>query len=115
MRPERLVVVVGTHTEVGKTWTSQQLLRSWRSRGFSVAARKPVQSFDPGSAMTDAQLLAAASSEDVHSVCPADRWYQRALAPPMAADVLNLPRIVLAELIEELRAQMAGPRRRGSR
>lgn len=103
MRPERLVAVVGTHTEVGKTWAGQQLLRTWRARGLSVAARKPVQSFDPGSTPTDAELLAAASAEDVHVVCPANRWYERAMAPPMAADALNRPRITLAQLIDEIR------------
>lgn len=102
MRPERLVAVLGTHTEVGKTWTCQQLLRIWRTNGFSVAARKPVQSFDAAAGPTDAELLAAASAEDVHSVCPANRWYQRAMAPPMAADALNRSRITLAELIAEL-------------
>ena len=47
MRPERLVFVTGTHTEVGKTWCATRLLRHWRSSGYSVEARKPVQSFDP--------------------------------------------------------------------
>jgi dethiobiotin synthetase len=103
MRPERLVAVVGTHTEVGKTWAGQQLLRNWRAQGMSVAARKPVQSFDAGTAPTDAELLAAASAEDVHSVCPANRWYRRAMAPPMAANALNQPRITLAQLIDETR------------
>ena len=102
MRPERLIAVVGTHTEVGKTWVGQQLLRTWRASGLSVAARKPVQSFDPGSAPTDAELLASASGEDVHAVCPAHRWYARAMAPPMAADVLDRSRITLADLIDEL-------------
>jgi dethiobiotin synthetase len=103
MRPERLVAVVGTHTEVGKTWAGQQLLQIWRAQGLSVAARKPVQSFDAGSDPTDAELLAATSAEDVHAVCPAHRWYERAMAPPMAADALCRPRITLAQLVDELR------------
>jgi dethiobiotin synthetase len=102
MRPERLVAVVGTHTEIGKTWAGQQLLRTWRTQGLSVAARKPVQSFEAGSGPTDAELLAAASEEDVHAVCPAHRWYARAVAPPMAADALDRPRIALAQLCDEL-------------
>ena len=102
MRPERLTVVVGTHTEVGKTWVSQKLLHSWSDKGLTVAARKPVQSFDADAAPTDAELLAKASAEDVHAVCPAHRWYERAMAPPMAADALNRPRIELAQLINEL-------------
>lgn len=103
MRPERLVAVVGTHTEVGKSWACQQLLRIWRARGLSVAARKPVQSFAAGSTSTDAELLAAASAEDVHAVCPASRWYGLAMAPPMAADALNRPRITLAQLVGEIK------------
>src|ERR1044072_2049126 len=78
MRPERLIVVVGTHTEVGKTWVCQKLIHLWKAKGLSVAARKPVQSFDAGSAPTDAELLAEASAEDVHTVCPSHRWDERA-------------------------------------
>jgi dethiobiotin synthetase len=103
MRPERLIVVVGTHTEVGKTWACQKLIHLWKAKGLSVAARKPVQSFDAGSAPTDAELLAEASAEDVHTVCPSHRWYERAMAPPMAADALDRPRIALAQLVVELR------------
>ena len=44
-RPRLLIGVLGTHTEVGKTWVSAQLLAQARSRGLRVAARKPVQSF----------------------------------------------------------------------
>lgn len=102
MRPERLVAVVGTATEVGKTWVCQQLLRAWRANGISVAARKPVQSFDADSGPTDAELLASASGEALHAVCPAHRWYARAMAPPMAADVLNGSRITLDCLIDEI-------------
>ena len=46
MRPERLVLVCGTGTEVGKTWVAARLLTELRSRGLPVAARKPAQSFD---------------------------------------------------------------------
>jgi dethiobiotin synthetase len=102
MRPERLIAVVGTGTEVGKTWVSQQLLRAWRANGISVAARKPVQSFDAGSGPTDAELLASASGEALHAVCPAHRWYARAMAPPMAADILAEDRITLDGLIDEI-------------
>lgn len=47
LRPQRLIVVVGTRTEVGKTWVTARLLRDLRASGRHVAARKPVQSFDP--------------------------------------------------------------------
>jgi dethiobiotin synthetase len=106
-RPDRLVVVVGTATEVGKTWVACRLLEHLRAAGVAVAARKPAQSFDPpGTAPappTDADLLAAASGEAPHDVCPPHRWYPRPLAPPMAADVLGLGPIALDDLAGELR------------
>src|SRR5207248_699099 len=72
-RPGTLVLVVGTGTEIGKTWLSARLLERWRAGGLSVAARKPAQSFDPGdpeAQRTDAQILAAASGEAPFTVCP---------------------------------------------
>ena len=45
VRPERVVLVCGTGTEVGKTWVCGRLLRELRDRGLSVSARKPAQSF----------------------------------------------------------------------
>ena len=48
VRPRRLVAVVGTGTDVGKTWVSARVLRDLRAAGLRVAARKPAQSFDPG-------------------------------------------------------------------
>ena len=47
VRPHRLVVVVGTGTDVGKTWVAARLLIDLRAAGVTVAARKPAQSFDP--------------------------------------------------------------------
>jgi len=103
-RPARLVVVVGTGTEVGKTWSSCRLLEHARSQQLRVAARKPVQSFDADSAEpTDADRLAAATGEPVESVCPRHRWYPVAMAPPMAAEVLEKPVLLLDALTEEIR------------
>ncbi len=109
-RPERLVVVAGTGTEVGKTWVACHLAAGLRSRGTTVAARKPAQSYDehdsPTSpdppADTDAALLGAATGEDPTTVCPPHRWYPVAMAPPMAADALGRARIGLTELVGEL-------------
>lgn len=104
-RPNRLLVVAGTGTEVGKTWVAARLLAALRSQGCSVAARKPAQSFDPGDdalGTTDAQLLGAASGEEPATVCPARRWYPVAMAPPMAAEHLGLPPVTLADLAAEL-------------
>ena len=80
-RPRMTVVVVaGTGTEVGKTWvTAGARGRAPRARGIAVAARKPVQSFAPDDdATTDADVLAAATGEDPHAVCPPHRWLPRA-------------------------------------
>jgi dethiobiotin synthetase len=72
-RPELLVVVVGTGTEVGKTWVSAHLLRDLRAEGHTVAARKPAQSFGPEDRTTDAHVLGGATGEDPTDVCPRHR------------------------------------------
>jgi dethiobiotin synthetase len=108
LRPERVVLVCGTGTEVGKTWVSSRLLRELRGRGATVAARKPAQSFDIDSeglrlgGATDAELLGAASGEHPGAVCHSFRSYHRAMAPPMAAEALGLPAFTVDDLIEEM-------------
>ena len=104
MRPHRLVVVVGTGTDVGKTWIADRLLRGLREAGATVAARKPAQSFDPADATEtrDAVVLAAASGETAEVVCPPERWYAVAMAPPMAADALGRPAFTLHDLVTAL-------------
>ncbi len=101
-RPERLVVVVGTGTEVGKTWVAAAALDRLRAGGTRVAARKPAQSFGTGDTTTDAQVLGQATGEPATTVCPQHRWYPVALAPPMAADVLGRPAFTLTDLHDEI-------------
>jgi dethiobiotin synthetase len=101
-RPDRLVVVAGTGTEVGKTWVGARLAEVLRGRGRRVAARKPAQSFAPAEGATDAEVLAAATGEAVETVCPRHRWYEVAMAPPMAADALGRTPIKIAELAQEI-------------
>lgn len=96
-----VLFVTGTGTEVGKTWFASRLITAWRDAGVAVVARKPAQSFEPGSGPTDADLLGAASGEDPGTVCPAHRWYEVPMAPPMAAAVLGRPPITIAELVAE--------------
>lgn len=105
-RPRRLVVIAGTATEVGKTWAACRLVTGALDQGVRVAARKPVQSFDPDphgapAGPTDADLLGRAGGAPALEVCPAHRWYPRAMAPPMAADALGLPAIAAADLVAE--------------
>ncbi len=108
VRPDRLVLVCGTGTDVGKTWVCSRLLGELRGRGLSVAARKPAQSFDvdsEGSSLggpTDAEVLAAASGEHPGAVCHSFRTYHRAMAPPMAAEALGLPAFSVSDLVDEL-------------
>jgi dethiobiotin synthetase len=108
VRPERLVLVCGTGTEVGKTWVCTRLLGERAGRGLSVAARKPAQSFDIDSegarlgGSTDAELLGAASGEHPGTVCHSYRSYRRAMAPPMAAEALGLPPFSVSDLVEEM-------------
>ena len=103
-RPSRLVAVVGTGTDVGKTWVTARLLEKLRTDGNTVAARKPAQSFDVSddAGCLDAAVLGAASGESPTAVCPAHRWYEVALAPPMAAQVLGRPAFTVADLVAEL-------------
>jgi len=105
VRPNFLLVIAGTGTEVGKTWVGARLAAGLRDAGYTVAARKPAQSFDPADAApTDAACLAAATGEAPEHVCPPARSYERALAPPMAAAVLGRPVPTLAELAGEVSA-----------
>jgi dethiobiotin synthetase len=99
-----LVVCAGTGTEIGKTWVGAEALSALRDKGISVAARKPVQSFEPSNTgSTDADVLAAATGEHPHDVCPVHRWYPVAMAPPMAAAVLERDEFTVEELMAELR------------
>ena len=109
LRPDRLVVVVGTRTEVGKTWVSARLLRDLRASGLTVAARKPVQSFDADDPLTDAHHLADASGESPTDVCPRHRWYPLAMAPPMAADALARPAFSIEDLVSEIQWPLPAP------
>jgi dethiobiotin synthetase len=101
-RPKNLIVVLGTHTSVGKTHVTARWLQHLRQKGLRVSARKPVQSYDQSDLTTDAKQLAAATGEDEWAVCPRHRSYGLAFAPSMAADALQRPRIALADLISEL-------------
>jgi dethiobiotin synthetase len=104
VRPTRLVLVLGTGTGVGKTWVAARVLSDLRAAGVTVAARKPAQSFDHGDdpAGLDAAILGAASGEPPETVCRRSRWYEVAMAPPMAAHALGRDRFTVAQLIQEL-------------
>ena len=96
--------MVGTGTDVGKTWVGARLLAGLRAAGVTASARKPAQSFDPADdpSRYDAAVLGAASGEAPEVVCPPHRWYEVAMAPPMAADALGRPSFSVADLSAEL-------------
>ncbi|HEX2050412.1 MAG TPA: dethiobiotin synthase [Actinomycetota bacterium] len=98
-----VVVVSGTGTGIGKTWVAAAVARRLRAHGHAVCARKPAQSYAPGDGPTDAEVLGAATGESPERVCPPHRWYETAMAPPMAADALGRPPFTLAELVAEAR------------
>jgi dethiobiotin synthetase len=99
-----VVAVVGTGTDVGKTWVAARLLTDLRAAGLRVAARKPAQSFGPDDdpAARDAAVLGAASGEPVEEVCGPNRWYDVPMAPPMAAESLGRSPFTIQDLMSEL-------------
>jgi dethiobiotin synthetase len=101
-QPTYLVLLAGTDTDIGKTWVGCSVATQLIGAGISVSARKPAQSFNRGDDQTDADLLAEATGESPHDVCPPHRWYEVAMAPFMAADALGRPPILLADLVDEL-------------
>lgn len=102
-QPRLLVGVCGTATEVGKTWATAELAGILRADGRTVAARKPLQSFDPDDgAATDAEVLAAATGEDIREVSPEAGWYPVPMAPPMAAAALGRTCPALAEVVRSI-------------
>ena len=99
-----LVAVVGTGTDVGKTWVSARLLGDLRRRAAAsppASRRSPSTLRRPGR-LTTAAVLGAASGEEPETVCPPHRWYEVAMAPPMAAEALGRPPSRLDDLVEEL-------------
>lgn len=101
--PPVVLVVLGTATEVGKTWFATRLLNELAALGLVVSARKPVQSFGPDEVgHTDADLLASATGELADQVCAPSRWYPAPMSPPMAADLLGRGRIDVDALLDEL-------------
>jgi dethiobiotin synthetase len=99
-----VVAVVGTGTDVGKTWVAARLLTGLRASGLRVAARKPAQSFEPHDdpAGLDAAILGAATGEPPEEVCPPHRWYEVPMAPPMAAASLGRSPFAISDLVSEL-------------
>ena len=80
--------IVGTDTEVGKTYVAAQIARQLHASGKRVGVYKPVASGygDNHSEPSDAETLwlAAGRPGDLEAVCP--QRFQAPLAPPLAAE-----------------------------
>ena len=100
---DRLVVVVGTGTEVGKTWVACRALEALRAAGVRVAARKPVQSYDPGGPHHRRRRAGRGHRRGRRTPCArrtaGTRW---PMAPPMAAEALGRPPFTLSDLVDEI-------------
>jgi dethiobiotin synthetase len=103
-----IVLVTGTGTGVGKTFVTAAVAGRLRARQLAVRVRKPVQSFDPDDADTDAHVLGEASGEPAELVCQPHRWLPMAMAPPIAAELLDRPSFTIADLVHELPPNDAG-------
>ena len=81
--------IVGTDTEVGKTYVTVQIARQLRAAGLRVGVYKPVASCyqpensDPGSSDAEELWLAAGKPAELVNVCP--QQFKAPLAPPLAA------------------------------
>ena len=77
--------IVGTDTEVGKTFVTCEIARRLVKSGFRVGVYKPVASGAAEPQRSDAELLKAASGQtcDLQHVCP--QQFNAPLAPPIAA------------------------------
>lgn len=77
--------IVGTDTEVGKTFVACRLTELLVERGMKVGVYKPVASGSEDSQPSDAELLRAAAKQDcdLKHVCP--QQFAAPVAPPIAA------------------------------
>lgn len=82
----RGLFVIGTDTDVGKTYVACKLVRAWRAK-LRVGVYKPVLSGCQPDEPNDAeQLLAAANIQvGLERVCP--QRFEAAVAPPIAAQL----------------------------
>ena len=106
----RIVMVTGTDTGVGKTWISCGLLRRWRAEGLQPAALKPVETGceERHGALhpADGAALAAAAGGDepLEAVCRLR--FAEPLAPAVAAERAGRA-IDVGAIVAEARARAA--------
>src|SRR5262249_51043784 len=61
------------------------------------------ETYLPGD-VADSKILAGATGEPAYLVCPAQRSYPLAMAPPMAAEALGSPPATIDDLVGEINA-----------
>jgi dethiobiotin synthetase len=85
--PKTAVFIVGTDTEVGKTYQACKLVRHMVQSGLCVGVYKPAASGINENQMSDPQLLREATGQDwpLERVCP--QQFAAAVAPPVAAEL----------------------------
>ena len=111
----KTIVVVGSGTDVGKTFVSCRLLNDLRARGLSVVARKPVVSgIDPtacGVSDTDRLLTAAGVGiDDVNRDRISPFRFLAAVAPNEAArrEGVVLDHAAIVQALSVLQARGVG-------
>ncbi|MFK7734695.1 MAG: dethiobiotin synthase [Pirellulaceae bacterium] len=83
----RSVVMLGTDTDVGKTYQACRLIGALAKSGIKVGAYKPVASGVEEGVASDPELLNSAAGGDwpPEWVCP--QLFRAAVAPPVAAEL----------------------------
>ena len=81
------ISIVGTDTEVGKTFIASKLARSLCQRGMRVGVYKPVSSGTAASVAGDAEILhqAVGRAYSLDRICP--QQFLAPVAPPIAAQM----------------------------
>lgn len=79
------VFILGTDTEVGKTFQAALLAKYLVSQGTSVGVYKPAASGQAPSGQSDAERLRAAAGLDCPIECVCPQSFLAPLAPPVAA------------------------------
>ena len=83
----RAILIVGTDTEIGKTFVTGRLCRAWRQAGIDCGVYKPVQSGSPAidHPDSDASRLQAVSGVPELPTQLCAYSFPEPLAPPVAA------------------------------
>ena len=102
-RPDLVVVVAGTATEVGKTWVAAALLRRLRAGGR--CGSRPASRRSRSRRAICAPTPTSSRPRPARTPPPCARRtgsYAVPMAPPMAAEALGRPPFTVADLVAEL-------------